>query len=219
MTNHSIDDNKAYWDQFYKDFGRRTPSQFCVSVITDLEPEASIVELGSGNGRDSFFFAEQGFRTVAMDASETAIQKCEEHAAARGITHSYFLHGDITKEDDVAGAVANARAESASGCVTLYSRFVMHSLDDNQQTAFLATLGACTETGDVIYFEFRSQEDAALEKHYGGHYRRYVDTHNFTAELASIAGFQTTYSLTGQGMARFKEEDPVVSRVIAAKGA
>ena len=87
MTNHSIDDNKAYWDQFYKDFGRRTPSQFCVSVITDLEPEASIVELGSGNGRDSFFFAEQGFRTVAMDASETAIQKCEEHAAARGITH------------------------------------------------------------------------------------------------------------------------------------
>ena len=219
MTNHSIDDNKAYWDQFYKDFGRRTPSQFCVSVITDLEEGASIVELGSGNGRDSFFFAEQGFRTVAMDASETAIQKCEEYALAREITHPYFLHGDITKEDDVANAVANGRSESASGCVTLYSRFVMHSLDDNQQTAFLAALGACTGTGDVVYFEFRSQEDAALEKHYGGHYRRYIDTNHFTSELASVAGFETTYSLTGQGMARLKEEDPVVSRVIAAKSA
>ena len=219
MTNHSIDDNKAYWEQFYKDFGRRTPSQFCVSVITDLEAEASIVELGSGNGRDSFFFAEQGFRTVAMDASETAIQKCEEYALAREITHPYFLHGDITKEDDVANAVANGRSESASGCVTLYSRFVMHSLDDNQQTAFLAALGACTGTGDVVYFEFRSQEDAALEKHYGGHYRRYIDTNHFTSELASVAGFETTYSLTGQGMARLKEEDPVVSRVIAAKSA
>ena len=219
MTNHSIDDNKAYWDQFYKDFGRRTPSQFCVSVITDLEAGASIVELGSGNGRDSFFFAEQGFRTVAMDASETAIQKCEEYALARRITHPYFLHGDITKEDDVANAVANGRSESASGCVTLYSRFVMHSLDDNQQTAFLAALGACTGTGDVVYFEFRSQEDAALEKHYGGHYRRYIDTDQFTSELASVAGFETTYSLTGQGMARLKEEDPVVSRVIAAKSA
>ena len=42
---------------------------------------------------------------------------------------------------------------------------------------------------------------------------------HFIAELASVAGFKTTYSLTGQGMARFKEEDPVVSRVIAVKSA
>lgn len=217
MTNHSIDDNKAYWDSFYENFGRRTPSQFCVSVVTDLEAGSSIVELGSGNGRDSFFFAEQGYRTVAMDASKTAIDQCEEYARARGITYSCFLHGDITKKDDVANAVSTGRAQSARGNVTFYSRFVMHSLDDSQQTNFLAALGACSETGDAVYFEFRAQEDASLEKHYGGHYRRYVDTHRFISELADVAGFQAIYSLTGQGMARFKEEDPVVSRVIATK--
>lgn len=217
MTNQSIDGNKEYWNQFYKNFQRRTPSQFCVSVITDLEPGASVVELGSGNGRDSFFFAEQGFATVAMDASEIAIAKCNEYAQARGITDSHFLHGDITKENDVAKAVSGARANSTSGSVTIYSRFVMHSLDDGQQAAFLQALGACSIAGDKIYFEFRSQGDASLEKHYGGHYRRYVDTTHFISELENVAGFDANYSITGQGMARFQEEDPVVSRIIATK--
>ena len=217
MTNRSIDGNKQYWNQFYKNFQRRIPSQFCVSVITDLEAGSSVVELGSGNGRDSFFFAEQGYATVAMDASETAIEKCNEYSLARGITDSYFLHGDITKESDVAEAVCSARTRSASGPVTIYSRFVMHSLDDGQQAAFLSALGACSIGGDKVYFEFRSQGDASLEKHYGGHYRRYIDTTHFISELATVAGFETNYSITGQGMARFQTEDPMVSRIIATK--
>ena len=217
MTNQSIDGNKEYWNQFYKNFQRRIASQFCVSVITDLEAGSSVVELGSGNGRDSFFFAEQGYATVAMDASEIAIEKCKEYAQARGITASYFLHGDITKKSDVAEAVSSARARSRSGSVTIYSRFVMHSLDDGQQAAFLSALGACSNVDDKVYFEFRSQGDASLEKHYGGHYRRYVDTADFISELAAVAGFEKNYSITGQGMARFQGEDPVVSRIIATK--
>lgn len=217
MTEHSIDANKSYWDEFYKNFQRRTPSQFCVSVITDLEVGSPIVELGSGNGRDSFFFAEQGCPTIAMDASQTAIQKCNEYSDAHAITLLHFMQGDITNKECVANAVSIARTKSPSGIVTIYSRFVMHSLDDDQQTSFLQALGACSQPNDIVYFEFRSQGDASLEKHYGGHYRRYVDTERFLVDLADAAGFCSTYSITGQGMARFKTEDPVVSRIIAIR--
>ncbi len=37
--------------------------------------------------------------------------------------------------------------------------------------------------GDEIYFEFRSKEDANLDKHFEGHFRRYVDTDQFAKAL------------------------------------
>ena len=106
---------------------------------------------------------------------------------------------------------------STSGSVVFYSRFVMHSIDDEQQESFLNGLSQCIAPNDTAYFEFRSKEDADLDKHYGGHFRRYVDTKSFEQALVSIANLTPEYSITGQGMARFKEEDPFVSRIIAKR--
>ena len=73
--------NSQYWDSFYKQNRGHLPSQFCISVLTDTAPESVIVELGSGNGRDSHYFASQGRRTAAMDISAEAIKSCESYAA------------------------------------------------------------------------------------------------------------------------------------------
>jgi hypothetical protein len=93
----------------------------------------------------------------------------------------------------------------------------MHSLDDDQELAFMASVSEAMQTGEIIYFEFRSKEDASLRKHYGGHYRRYVDTEIFLHLLTNKFGFDIEYSLTGNGMAKYREEDPCVSRVFARK--
>ena len=217
MTAHTIEANKQYWNNFYKEFQKYIPSQFCVSVITDMPKDAVIVELGSGNGRDSLYFATQGFTTLALDLSEVAVEACQSHCKAQGLEAAHFVQADITDAKAVAQAVAAARAKSANGALVFYSRFVMHSLDDAQQQLFLQALSSCSHPRDVIYFEFRSTGDGNLEKHFGGHYRRYVNTSEFEDDLANIAGFDVTYTITGQGMAKFKEEDPIVSRIIAAK--
>ncbi len=217
MTAHTIEDNRKYWDNFYKEFQKYIPSQFCVSVITDMPKDAVIVELGSGNGRDSLYFASQGFTTLALDLSEVAVEACQDHCQAQGLEAAHFVQADITDAKAVAEAVAKARANSASGALVFYSRFVMHSLDDAQQQLFLQALSACSHPEDVIYFEFRSTGDGNLEKHFGGHYRRYVNTREFEDDLANIAGFDVTYAITGQGMAKYKEEDPIVSRIVAVK--
>ena len=78
MTSKDIEFNKAYWNDFYQSNHKHTPSQFCVCVLTEISPNAVVVELGSGNGRDSHYFASQGHVTVAMDLSQQAVESCTE---------------------------------------------------------------------------------------------------------------------------------------------
>ncbi|MCF6300790.1 MAG: class I SAM-dependent methyltransferase [Proteobacteria bacterium] len=216
MTEKNIDLNKTYWDNFYKSNFKNTPSQFCVCVLTELDPSAVVVELGSGNGRDSLFFASQGHITVAMDLSHQAITSCKRDAKARKVNHTSFFQGDLSKQADVESTIKHAREKSGGKNIIFYSRFVMHSLDDQQENAFLQNLSNTLQTGELIYFEFRSAEDAGLDKHFGGHFRRYVKVDEFKKRLAQ-GGLEIEYEIIGQGMAKYKEEDPFVARIIAKK--
>ena len=217
LTDKDIEFNKKYWNSFYKQNHKHTPSQFCVCVLTEINADAVIVDLGSGNGRDSHYFAIQGHITTGMDLSHQAIESCIDEARIINIEHSRFIQGDITSSEAVQDVVESVRKKSGDKEVVFYSRFVMHSLDDEQEFSFLKTLSDCMLSSEVVYFEFRSKKDAELKKHYGGHFRRYVDTDNFKKLLTDEFRFVINYSITGRGMAKFMEEDPFVSRVIAIK--
>lgn len=216
MNKKDIGFNKSYWDAFYKNNFKHTPSQFCVCVLTELAKDAVIVELGSGNGRDSLYFANQGHMTVALDLSHEAIASCEAQAKKINTEHAYFVQADLTDKQKLKSTIEKTRLKAANKPLTFYSRFVMHSLDDNQEVALLDILANNLQKDEKVYFEFRSQEDASLDKHFGGHYRRYVDTEQFLSRLTQ-RGFEIKYSLIGQGMAKYKEEDPFVIRIIAVK--
>jgi hypothetical protein len=116
----------------------------------------------------------------------------------------------------VTNAINIARKKAENRNMVFYSRFVMHSLDDKQEQALLNILSENMNTDELIYFEFRSKEDENLDKHFGGHYRRYVDSDLFLNRLMAL-NFSIDYSLVGQGMAKYKEEDPFVIRIIAKK--
>jgi hypothetical protein len=216
MEKKNIADNKDYWDKFYQSNFKHTPSQFCVCVLTEIPDDAVIVELGSGNGRDSLYFASQGHETVALDLSHQAIESCQLESTKRNVNHATFIQADLTSYEGVSSAIELARNKANDKDVVFYSRFVMHSLDDIQEQAILNTLSKCMLQNDLIYFEFRSKEDELLDKHFGGHYRRYVDTDVFFQRLTKL-GFNIEYSHIGQGMAKYKEEDPFVVRIIAKK--
>lgn len=209
--------NKEYWDNFYKSNHKHTPSQFCVYVLTDINSESIVVELGCGNGRDSHYFASQGHYTVAIDMSSQAILSCKELAKTRNISHVEFIRGDLSCKDDMEKLVQRARDKSANNKLVFYSRFVTHSLDDEQEKLFLDNLSNLMLTNEIVYLEFRSQQDATQNKLYGDHYRRYIDTDNFVNNLKNNLGYSIDYAITGQGMAKYKNEDPFVSRVIARK--
>lgn len=212
---------KIYWDEFYKTCVIDTPSQFCVSLATDINNKKSIVEFGMGNGRDSLYLATQGYIVVAVDLSSEAVTYCKSSMAMRGVKHVSFFRGDMTEDEVVYNAISNARDKSHDGHddIVIYSRFVMHALDDSQEEAFLTALSKHMRTADLAYFEFRSDQDSGTEKHFGeaSHFRRYVNSDSFVDKLATRYGFCVIYNVTGKGMAKYKEEDPVVTRIIARK--
>jgi hypothetical protein len=95
----------------------------------------------------------------------------------------------------------------------------MHSLDNTQEHSFLDGLSKFIQSGDSMYFEFRSNEDSTTDKHYGNanHFRRYVNSECFINNLANKYNFDISYSITGKGMSKYKDEDPIITRIIAKK--
>jgi len=216
---HDVVSNKDYWDEFYKKDVLSVPSQFCAMVSTEAPKDRAIIEFGCGNGRDSLYFASQRFRVSATDLSHQAIESCQELADdldLRGVT---FQQGDLSQPHDINSIVETGRNLTKTGKVTGYSRFVMHSINDDQEAMFLSNVSGALKEGELFYLEFRSKEDADLNKIYGNHYRRFVDTDMFVKSMTDTYGFELLYRLTGQGMAKYKNEDPFVSRLIFEKQA
>jgi len=218
-----VTQENSYWNSFYSKFALAIPSQFCVLTATEVnKSDQPIVEFGCGNGRDSMYLASQGFNVYACDLSKEAIDynqtKSKEHLDANVHAGSIeFWSVDATNRKQVESIIDQARAQGNTGNVTIYSRFFMHSIDEVQEDLFLDALSATLVEGDEIHSEYRSKEDEALPKVYGkGHYRRYIDTPALVQKLQS-KGFDTVYEITGRGMAKYKNEDPFVIRIIVRK--
>ena len=68
-----------FWEKTYKDdsvstFGLR-PNQEVQDLCPSFKQNCSILEVGCGEGKNSLFLAEKGFKVHAVDISESAIQK------------------------------------------------------------------------------------------------------------------------------------------------
>lgn len=204
----------CYWNKFYKDWELDIPSQFCVLAATEIPITHSVVEFGCGNGRDSLYFAEHNFNVVAMDLSFEAIRKDKLILSEKKGKTLRFVQGDVSNKKDIESAIEYARNISKFGSVVIYTRFFLHTLDNLQEEIFINTLCQNLTDNDQIYFEFRSLEDEKKEKIYEGHYRRYIDIQLLERKLRSKLKIKSLYLITGQGMAKYKQEDPFVSRII-----
>lgn len=64
-------------------FGGGKPEKV-VSDITKYKSSGAVLELGSGEGRNSLFLAEQGFDVTAQDISEVGLEKLKALAEEKG---------------------------------------------------------------------------------------------------------------------------------------
>ena len=215
MNDETIEKNESYWNEFYRNNFIQIPSQFCALVSTYIEPRSTVIELGCGNGRDSHFFSKANFSVIGVDLSYEAIKVCK--TSKDSTKDIQFFCEDISKKD-VSQEIQNLLvSKRLSGEVSFYSRFVMHSIDELQEKSFMQGLNDLMMPGDLVFFEYRSQEDETTKKIFENHYRRYINTDIFIKNLIDIVGVEIKYSITGRGMAMYKNEDPIVSRVIAQK--
>ncbi|MFM5929378.1 MAG: class I SAM-dependent methyltransferase [Novosphingobium sp.] len=212
------DDPELYWNSYYTNAQvPELPSQFAVFVANELvtgslPAHRSVVDLGCGNGRDSLFFAQLGFHVGCIDRSEAAIAACEQRFAKASLGGQ---PKPLCRVGEADGAALGEVTSALGGPVFIYSRFFFHAIDDAAEQRTIDRIGEVLGTnGGMLAVEFRSTEDEALQKSTPPHYRRYVDPAAF-AERLQLAGLNVIWQAKGTGMAKYKQDDAHVARIIA----
>jgi SAM-dependent methyltransferase len=205
-----------YWQGFYSAPAQRElpmlPSQFAVFVAGETPQPSLVIDVGCGNGRDSFLFARHGHAVLGIDAAQAAIASCQASQQRSGLDAS-FLCADICSHDTLAQLTPQLRQPQA-GAVLVYSRFFLHAVPEPGQSALLALALALAAHGPTrLAVEFRTVRDAALPKRAASHYRRFIDPEELMSQAGKL-GFKTDYFVQGIGYAKHGPEDAHVARCI-----
>jgi len=205
-------DNTAYWNQYYKNrICSEEPSPFAQYVATLVEPGRRLVELGCGNGRDAVFFASQGLKVTALDMSREAV----EQLRARDLPNAEFICGDFVNSD----------VHQPESYDYAYSRFTIHSINQNQEQVLLNNLYRGLRTGGKLFIEVRGVNDPLFGRgkqvernayFYDNHYRRFIVLDELTDSLEKH-GFRVEYAQERTGFAPYGNDDPPMIRVVAVK--
>lgn len=211
----AVSTRQEYWAEFYSRDSAidvsQPPSQFAAFIAQEIARESIVLDVGCGSGRDSLFFAALGFKVIAIDRSEQAINALQTKAQAQGLGNLQGVAGDISGPY-LGHALKSLKRRAA--CV--YARFFLHAIMEREQTAFFNTLAERLTIGQVAAFEFRTTADQFLEKHAPPHFRRYQTAQTVRSSMER-RGFRELYTIEGQGFAKFQDEDAIVARCVFRK--
>jgi len=190
-----------YWEAFYAQYPEnKMPSSFAEYVNSVyLKKNKTLLELGCGNGRDAIYFANLGLKVTAIDLAATEI----DYLNNLNIKDITFKATDFTK------------LHGYNNFDFVYSRFTLHSINEDSENAVISQLSDVLKPGGLFLLEARSIKDEGLEKKFGvDHYRRYIDLEKIIKKIEA-KGFKIIESLEAQDLAKYKEENPYIVRVIA----
>lgn len=216
MADARVEEEKSFgadshWDHFYaRERSIVFPSQFACMIASYIKEPCDLIDLGCGNARDSFFFAQLGNRVLGVDRSEVAIDANKRQAETGELT---FCSVDFSETKHLKKIFTDFFDETRERPRLFYCRFVLHSLTDEAEASLFSAIKPFLREGDAFAAEFRTQEDADKPKVFGEHYRRYIMLREFLVRCRQRS-LIWDYAVEGTGMAYFRGEDPSVARVI-----
>jgi SAM-dependent methyltransferase len=202
---------KNYWNIFYKKkliFKESSFARFTYNNIPKLK-KRKIIDIGCGNGRDSFFFNKKGFDVLGIDISKTAIK--ENNLMSN--KELSFLYFDVEKDT------------MFKKFDIIYSRFFIHALSENGEDNFIKLINKIKKRGTLIFLEFRNSNDSIFDKfkdkkhndfiNFGnGHYRRFLDTSKFIEKFSKKTKSRNIYLRSSKNLSIVKKDNPNLSRAI-----
>ncbi len=195
---------KEYWDNFYRQQGDKIqePSSFAHFCLSFFPKKGTVCDLGCGNGRDAFHFAQQGYHVIAIDQSETAIKTIKDKNNAH-----------VTPLQTTMSTIPHQEIEVA------YSRFSFHSIEEQEEEAVLDWAQYAIKAGGLVCIEVRSDKDSPEHMNYvfgKDHFRRHLNFQKLQQKLTQ-RGFHIEHAQESKGLAVYKDEDPVIIRLVARK--
>lgn len=200
-----------YWDVYYKKHkDPNSPSPFALYIKDYLKKGQSLIEMGCGNGRDSLYFSnELGLNVTAVDQASDEIDYLHSNYANRNIV---FVSEDFSKLN------IDKKFDK------VYSRFTLHSIDKSAELRVLKWAFKHINQNGHLFIEVRSVNDDLFGKgkkiaensFVTDHYRRFVNKEKLVEEILKL-GFEVIHQVENRELAVYKDENPVIIRVIAEK--
>lgn len=204
---------RDYWKRFYggAESSRvpREPSDFAQWVAGE-KPPGRLVDVGSGNGRDAYYLAGQGFDVAGFDLVPRAARG-SGRGRRKGAANPRFAQLNLSSLRET--LVTGARLAHEQGYRTVYGRFVLHALVDEARENFWRLTSMVLSGGGRCYLEFRTDRDRDTPKAFGEHFRRYLDP-DLVAQEAAHHGGKVIHREEGRNLARFEKENPHVCRLV-----
>ncbi|MGB0868775.1 MAG: class I SAM-dependent methyltransferase [Flavobacteriales bacterium] len=205
--------DKAYWSQFYanQDQVPKKPSMFAEFLLTSnyIKENQNILELGCGNGRDSIYFAKNNLNVIAIDQCENTTK----------------ILNDINNITSYSADFTRLETMQDKDLDIIYSRFTMHSIDENGENDTLKWVFSNLKAGGLFCIEARTTKDPLCYKgidkgnniwFHDNHHRRFIEADVFKGKLLQL-GFEILFFEEDNGFATYKTEDPIVLRCVVKK--
>jgi len=213
--------DSEYWNSYYKQHGKdgginecSTFAKFCLNNFFHRK-ELKILELGSGNGRDAFYFAQHKIHTVALDQSTAGIDIKKESLRDEPIQYLHSEAADFVHVDYSKYGVIDA----------FYSRFTIHSITKDDEQVLLPKIYNALSNNGLLCIEVRTTKDPL----YGvgescgdntfiadDHKRRFIDSQEFLRSVLML-GFNLLYFTEEDNLSIYKGDNPVLMRIVLQK--
>ena len=199
-----------YWNKFYKKksiISESTFAKFTYKKI--LNKKGKLLDIGCGNGRDSYFFNKKGFQVTGIDISQKAIQK----NSINKINNLSFEKFDIGKD------------KIKNKFDIIYCRFFVHTVDELLENKLIELIKSSKNKGTKVFFEFRNYKDKIFGKFNAedhnkviefekGHFRRIIDPRIFKKKFLLKTKSKLIYQKSGINLSIVKKDNPNLSRMI-----
>ena len=207
--------DKNYWTQYYSTHYNPTmQSSFAEFIVSKLDKDKTLVELGCGNGRDSIYFSKHSINVIGVDQVKSEVDFLNENFSNEKLTFVADDFTDLKNSDNE--IIKNAQIDY------VYSRFTFHSINEKKEDGALEWIS--DNLHGLFFLEARSINDPMFKKgknlseneNFTNHYRRYMDLNKFIHKLESL-GFEILYKIEDKNLAVYKDDNPYVIRIIAKK--
>lgn len=228
----------GYWEEYYAraENAPDKPSTFamyCQKLFADApvskETDGGVLlEVGCGNGRDAFFFANSDIATVGCDITPQGIAKLA------ATSHEKDGSAKTGKPRFIVGNFCNFSDDFLGGTPVrfVYSRFTLHAVRKVGADNFLSWAARNMVDGGILAIEARSIKDPlcgqgeavadepdaylGVTKHAAAHFRRFIRHQDLIDQLKGL-GFELVAEQESNGLSVHGADDPVLSRVVVKK--
>ncbi len=204
--------NAIPWNELFRYRRGEVPHQrssFATWVQSRIPADAALADLGSGNGRDSAFFARRGHRVIAFDYSGAALRQ------TRGrLTRTTRTDPDVrvlVLNDVRAALLAGAELSREETAPCLYARELIGCLDADARANLWRLCSMSLRKGGSLFLEYAAAHRGLNASTTEGLVRR-VDTDRLVREIQD-AGGRVVHREDGPGQDFFDAPDPHITRL------